>query len=163
MTWYNSLWLWRWLPHRLSKRQSLSTTTVLFRTTFTRTIKLNLLNLLLMLFFSTRKHLSMTSRAILSNFFEEQWIQNHPQYLSGLSNALFRQPFSKKTFLACTCKFCFPISDRVMVPQRTGFFFKFRLVYVHPRAYVCTINEKTKGKFRGEHRVVWIGKTKHTR
>ena len=28
--------------HRLSKRQSLSTTTVLFRTTFTRTIKLNL-------------------------------------------------------------------------------------------------------------------------
>ena len=42
-TWYNSLWLWRWLPHRLSKRQSLSTTTVLFRTTFTQTIKLNLL------------------------------------------------------------------------------------------------------------------------
>ena len=39
----NSLWLWRWLSHRLSKRQSLSTTTVLFRTTFTRTIKLNLL------------------------------------------------------------------------------------------------------------------------
>ena len=38
-----SLWLWRWLPHRLSKRQSLPTTTVLFRTTFTRTIKLNLL------------------------------------------------------------------------------------------------------------------------
>ena len=32
-----------WLPRRLSKRQSLSTTTVLFRTTFTRTIKLNLL------------------------------------------------------------------------------------------------------------------------
>ena len=30
------------LPHRLSKRKSLSTTTVLFRTTFTRTIKLNL-------------------------------------------------------------------------------------------------------------------------
>ena len=43
LTWYNSLWLWRWLPHRLSKRQSLSKTTVLFRTTFTQTIKLNLL------------------------------------------------------------------------------------------------------------------------
>ena len=42
-----SLWLWRWLPHRLSKRQSVSTTTVLFRTTFTRTIKLNLLKWLL--------------------------------------------------------------------------------------------------------------------
>ena len=40
---YNSLWLWRWLLHRLSKRQSLSTTTVLLRTTFTWTIKLNLL------------------------------------------------------------------------------------------------------------------------
>ena len=25
-----SFWLWRWVPHRLSKRQSLSTTTVLF-------------------------------------------------------------------------------------------------------------------------------------
>ena len=36
-------WLWRWLPHRLSKRQLLSATTVLFRTTFTCTIKLNLL------------------------------------------------------------------------------------------------------------------------
>ena len=43
LTWYNSPWLWRWLPHRLSKRQSLWTTTVLFRTTFIRTIKLNLL------------------------------------------------------------------------------------------------------------------------
>ena len=42
LTWYNSLWLWRWLPHRLLKRQSLSTT-VLFRTTFTQMIKLNLL------------------------------------------------------------------------------------------------------------------------
>ena len=44
---YCSLSVWRWLPHRLSKRQSLSTTTVLFRTTFTRTIKLNLLNQLM--------------------------------------------------------------------------------------------------------------------
>ena len=37
------VWIRRWLPRRLSKRQSLSTTTVPFRTTFTRTIKLNLL------------------------------------------------------------------------------------------------------------------------
>ena len=36
LTWFNPLWLWRWLPHRLSKSQSLSTTTVLFRTTFNR-------------------------------------------------------------------------------------------------------------------------------
>ena len=37
VTWYNSLWLWRWLPHRLSKRHSLSAT-VLFKTTLTRTV-----------------------------------------------------------------------------------------------------------------------------
>ena len=41
LKWYKSLWVWRWLPHRLSKRQSLSTTTVLFGTMFTRTIVLN--------------------------------------------------------------------------------------------------------------------------
>ena len=40
LKWYKSLWLWKWLPHRLSKRQSLSTT-VLFGTMFTRTIVLN--------------------------------------------------------------------------------------------------------------------------
>jgi len=38
-------WLWRWLPLRLSKRQS--PTTVLFRTTFTRTISLYELLILL--------------------------------------------------------------------------------------------------------------------
>ena len=42
LMWFNSLWLWRWLPNRLSKHHSLSTTTVLFRTTFTWTIMLNL-------------------------------------------------------------------------------------------------------------------------
>ena len=35
-------------------------------------LTLQLSNLLLLLSFSTRKHLSMVSRAILSNFFEEQ-------------------------------------------------------------------------------------------
>ena len=49
MAWFCPLWLWRWLPHRLLKRQSLSTTTVLFRTTFTRTIKFNLLLLLVLM------------------------------------------------------------------------------------------------------------------
>ena len=37
----------------------------------------------------------MVSRAILSNFFEEQWTQNHPQYLSGLSRALLPTTFLK--------------------------------------------------------------------
>ena len=35
----------------------------------------------------------MASHAILSNFFEEQRTQNHPQYLSGLSRALFPTTF----------------------------------------------------------------------
>ena len=37
--------------------------------------------------------MSMTSPAILSNFFEKQWTQNHPQYLSGLSRALYPATF----------------------------------------------------------------------
>ena len=36
---------------------------------------------------------SQTSRAILSDFFEEQCTQNHPKYLSGLSRALFPTTF----------------------------------------------------------------------
>ena len=44
-------------------------------------------------FFSTRKHTSVASRTILSNFFEEQCPQNHPQYLSGLPRALFPTTF----------------------------------------------------------------------
>ena len=35
----------------------------------------------------------MASRAILSNFCEEEGTQNHPQYLSGLSRALFPTTF----------------------------------------------------------------------
>ena len=40
--WYNSLWFWRCLPHRLSKCQSLSTT-ILFGSTLTRTITFQVL------------------------------------------------------------------------------------------------------------------------
>ena len=35
----------------------------------------------------------MASRAILWNLFEKQWTKNHPQYLSGLSRALFPTAF----------------------------------------------------------------------
>ena len=35
----------------------------------------------------------MASGAILANFFEEQWSQNHPQYLSGLLRAVFPTTF----------------------------------------------------------------------
>ena len=37
--------------------------------------------------------MSVASRAILSNYFEEQCNQNHPQYLSGMSLALFPTNF----------------------------------------------------------------------
>ena len=37
----------------------------------------------------------MPSRAIVSNFCEEQRTQNHPKYLSGLSRALFPKTFLK--------------------------------------------------------------------
>ena len=56
-------------------------------------LTLQLSNLLLLLSFSICKHTSMASRAIVSNFFEEQWTQNRPQYLSGLSRALFPTTF----------------------------------------------------------------------
>ena len=64
-------------------------------------LTLQLSNFLLLLSFSIRKHTSMASRTILSNFFEEQRTQNNPQYFSGLSRALSpttqacRQSFSK--------------------------------------------------------------------
>ena len=64
-------------------------------------LTLQLSNLLLLLSFSIRKHTSMASRTILSNFFEEKRTQNNPQYFSGLSRALSpttqacRQSFSK--------------------------------------------------------------------
>ena len=45
--------------------------------------------LLLLLFISTHKHMSMASPTILSSFLEQQGTQNHPQYLSGLSRAFF--------------------------------------------------------------------------
>ena len=50
-------------------------------------------NLLFLVSFSMSKHTSMASCAIYSNFFEEQWTQNHPQYLSGLSRALHPTTF----------------------------------------------------------------------
>ena len=39
--------------------------------------------------------MSMASPAILLNFFEKQWTQNHPQYLSELLRALQMTTFLK--------------------------------------------------------------------
>ena len=52
-------------------------------------------------FANISKHTSMASRAILSNFFDEQWTQNHPQYLSGLSHALFSTTFFEIAVSEC--------------------------------------------------------------
>ena len=72
----------------------------------------------------------------------------------------FRQPFSKKTFLACTCNFCFPISDLVMVPQRT-FFFQISS-YARTPTCICMHN-KWKNKrpipWRTSHGLNWENKT----
>ena len=54
-------------------------------------------NLLLFLSFTTRKHMSVASRTILSNFFKEKCPQSHPQYLSGLSRALFSDNLSRNS------------------------------------------------------------------
>ena len=75
---------------KMSTRQSRK---VIWDTINSLFLKLYLSNLLLLLSFSTRKHTSMASRAILSDFFEEQLTQNHPQYRSGLTRALFPTTF----------------------------------------------------------------------
>ena len=70
------------LSAKMCTRQSRKVIWDMINTLF---LALQLSKILLLLSFSTRKHMSMASRAILSNFCEEQRTQNHPQYLSGLS------------------------------------------------------------------------------
>ena len=51
--------------------------------------------ILLRLRFSTRKHSPWPLVPFFQNFYEEQWSQILPQYLSGLSRALFPTTFSE--------------------------------------------------------------------
>ena len=78
------------LSEKMCSRQSRKVIWDMFNTMF---LTLWLSNLLLLLSFSTRRHTSMASSAILSNFFEKQCTQNHPQYLSVLSRALYPTTF----------------------------------------------------------------------
>ena len=79
-----------------------------------------------LLSFNTRKHTSTASCAILSNFFEEQRPQNHPQYLSGLSRALFPTTFleiavngaSEHTVQLPNCMNCFTVITWIAVPHQ---------------------------------------------
>ena len=68
-------------------------------------LTVSLFNLLSLLSFSIRKHTSMASCVILSNFFEEQRTQNHPQYLSGLSRALFPTTVLEIAVYGCYIEF----------------------------------------------------------
>ena len=81
-------------------------------------LTLKLSRLLLLLAFSTRKHTSMASRDILSNFFEKKWIQNHAQYLSGLSRALFPTTFLEIAVYSCQCEVKY-IAARFLRRSRT--------------------------------------------
>ena len=82
LVWYTAIS--RKVVGKMYTRQSRKVIWDIINTLF---LTLQLSNLLALLSFSTRKHTSMASRIILSDFFEEQWIQNHPHYLSGLSRA----------------------------------------------------------------------------
>ena len=63
---------------------------------------LQLSNLLLLLFFGTRKHhTSMASRAILSDFFEEQLTQTTNNTFRDCRVYFFRQPFLKQLYPGC--------------------------------------------------------------
>ena len=61
--------------------------------TSTLFLTLKLTKLLLLLSFSTRKHKSMSSRAILSKFFEEQLKKNTHNAFRGCCVHFLRQPF----------------------------------------------------------------------
>ena len=80
------------LSEKMCTRQSRKVIWDMCNTLF---LTLKLSNLLLLLSFSTHRHMSVASRAILSNFFEKQWTQNYPQYLSGLSRAVHPTTFLK--------------------------------------------------------------------
>ena len=101
------------LLEKICTRQSRKVLWDMINTLF---LRLSMSTLLFLLSFSTRNYNPMASRAILSNFFEKQWTQNRPQYLSGLSRALFRQPFSKKLYIQSLLVFlsCCAIHARSM-------------------------------------------------
>ena len=62
--------------------------------------------------------MSMASPAILSNFFEKQWTQNHPQYLSGLSRALYPTTFLEIAVYLYTSPWCPPWRHLVQVIKK---------------------------------------------
>ena len=90
-------------------------------------LTLSMSNLLFLLSFTTHNYTSMASRAILSNFFENQWTQNRPQYLSGLSRALFPTTFLEKAVYTKPTRISVSLCD----PRTFHALCKFRHNYKH--------------------------------
>ena len=98
------------------------------RNTLFLTLKLS--NLLLLLSFSTHRHTSMASPAMLSNFFEKQWTQNHPQYLSGLSRAVYPTTFLQ---IAVNGTVRVLFKTRLIFPRVNG-----PIIFIEELSYVLT-------------------------
>ena len=71
LTRHNSLWLWRWLPQRLSKRQSLSKT-VLFGTSLTRTMMFHLIIKVIVLYYGVACERRRISSCRVCHFLREK-------------------------------------------------------------------------------------------
>ena len=78
------------LSAKICTRQSRKVTWDIINTPF---LTLQLSNLRLLLSFSSSQTYVHGLSCHSFNFFEEEWTQNHPQYLSGLSRALFPTTF----------------------------------------------------------------------
>ena len=76
--------------------------------------------------------MSVASRAILSNFFEEQCTQNHPQYLSGLLRGLF-----PTTFLEIALCMAIHFADWIWFLYKSGLF---GLDTADTTALICVYN-----------------------
>ena len=116
------------LSEKMCTRQSRKVLWDMINTLF---LTLELSNLLLLLSFSTRKHISVASRATLSNFLEElEWTQNHLKYLSGWSRTLF-----PKTFLEVAVK-CDDLYRNAAISRRNQDCNHENCVRFHPQLYV---------------------------
>ena len=96
---YSQLRLWRWLLHSLSKGQSISTATVLFRTTITWTIMLNRLIKWLRAGFTPWTVLHPTNSRHPS-------YPNHPSHRRLLSHPSYNP--CQKSWNTCVC---FPLHN----------------------------------------------------
>ena len=126
--------------------------------------------------------MSMAFPAILSNFFVEEWTQNHPQYLSGLSRALFPttfleiavyregrtishvggvgQPWKKKWYSTCKGKLTKEMRKRKLIKEMREWLTKINSCsskIIYPRHNKCVCSSKTNWSALN----VWVLLAKH--